>query len=110
MLERSDDELASAALADLARVTGVSGTPVQVRVTRWENGLPQYSVGHADRIDRVRGAVGRRPGLGVCGAAYEGVGVPACIADAGREARRLAEGLTALPNTTDATNQQGVNP
>ncbi|WP_017574889.1 protoporphyrinogen oxidase [Nocardiopsis kunsanensis] len=109
-LERSDDELAAAALADLARVTGVSGPPAQTRVTRWENGLPQYSVGHADRIARVRRAVGRHPGLGVCGAAYEGVGVPACIADAEREARRLAEDLTALPNTTDATNQQGVNP
>ncbi|MBE3002160.1 protoporphyrinogen oxidase [Nocardiopsis sp. HNM0947] len=109
-LQRSDDELAEAALADLARVTGLSGTPVQTRVTRWENGLPQYSVGHADRIERVRGAVGRHPGLGVCGAAYEGVGVPACIADAGREARRLAEGLTAHPHTTDATDQQGANP
>lgn len=110
VLERSDEDLAAVALADLARVTGVAGTPVQTRITRWDNGLPQYSVGHADRIARVRGAVGRHPGLGVCGAAYGGVGIPACIADAGREARRLAEGLSLRPQTTDATNQQGVSP
>ena len=126
VLRRSDTELAETALADLARVTGLRGAPAETRVTRWTDGLPQYAVGHASRVERVRSAVGRHPGLGVCGAAYGGVGIPACVADAGREAEHLADAL--LDHTlsdrghgdrghTDGgdqsaagPNQQGVNP
>ena len=45
-------------------------------------GLPQYTVGHLSRVERIRAAVGREPGLAVCGAAYDGIGIPACIATA----------------------------
>ena len=115
-LNRSDEELAAAALADLTEVTGLRGAPVQTRVTRWDDGLPQYAVGHAGRAQRIRTAVERHTGLGVCGAAYGGVGIPACIADAGREATRLADVLTEHGHTShgaqgaEGTNQQGVNP
>ena len=113
--------LAEAALADLARVTGLRGSPVETRVTRWTDGLPQYAVGHAARVEHVRSAVGGHPGLGVCGAAYGGVGIPACIADAGREAERLADALTDHDHTDRGASgaagpnqpgpkQQGVNP
>jgi oxygen-dependent protoporphyrinogen oxidase len=51
-------------------------------VQRWGGGLPQYAVGHVDRVARVRSAVAEVPGLAVCGAAYDGVGVPAVIASA----------------------------
>ncbi|WP_211715666.1 protoporphyrinogen oxidase [Nocardiopsis sp. MG754419] len=116
VLDRSDEELAAVALADLARVTGVTGAPVETRVTRWTDGLPQYAVGHAGRVERVRADVEHHPGLGVCGAVYGGVGIPACIADAGRAAARLAGTLTDHDHTdrgapgTEGTNQQGVNP
>jgi oxygen-dependent protoporphyrinogen oxidase len=114
-LERSDEELTAAALADLATVTGLTAPPVQTRVTRWTDGLPQYEVGHADRVERVRSAVHGHHGLGVCGAVYGGVGIPACIADAGREAARLAGTLQSNSHTlrggdADGPNQQGVNP
>ena len=114
VLNRSDEELASLALADLARVTGVEGSPVQTRVTRWVDGLPQYAVGHAGRVERIRTAVERHAGLGVCGAAYSGVGIPACIADAGRAAARLADAVhehtSRGAQSAEGTNQQGVNP
>ncbi|WP_116247174.1 protoporphyrinogen oxidase [Nocardiopsis sp. FIRDI 009] len=114
-LDRSDEELAAAAVADLATVTGLAGAPVETRVTRWRDGIPQYGVGHTARIDRIRSAVSRHPGLGVCGAAYGGVGIPACVADAGRAAERLARTLPRDSHTTpggDAagTTEQGVNP
>ena len=82
VLQRDDAELAALAAADLADATGVRGQPVDVRVTRWGGGLPQYSVGHLDRVGRVRSAIAAVPGLAVCGAAYDGVGIPACIATA----------------------------
>jgi protoporphyrinogen/coproporphyrinogen III oxidase len=82
VLQRDDAELAGLAAADLADATGVRGGPADVRVTRWGGGLPQYSVGHLDRVARVRSAISAVPGVAVCGAAYDGVGIPACIATA----------------------------
>lgn len=82
VLQRDDAELAALAAADLAAATGVHGDPVDVRVTRWGGGLPQYSVGHLDRVAAIRAAIAGVPGLAVCGAAYDGVGIPACIATA----------------------------
>jgi oxygen-dependent protoporphyrinogen oxidase len=82
VLQRDDAELAGLAAADLADSTGVRGEPVDVRVTRWGGGLPQYSVGHLERVAAIRSAVAAVPGVAVCGAAYDGVGIPACIATA----------------------------
>jgi len=82
ILQRDDAELAGLAAADLAAATGVPGAPVDTRVTRWGGGLPQYSVGHLDRVARIRAGVAAQPGMAVCGAAYDGVGIPACIGSA----------------------------
>ena len=82
ILQRDDVELAGLAAADLADATGLRGRPADARVTRWGGGLPQYSVGHLDRVARIRAGVAAQPGLAVCGAAYDGVGIPACIATA----------------------------
>jgi oxygen-dependent protoporphyrinogen oxidase len=82
VLQRDDAELAALAAADLAAATGVTGKPAATRVTRWGGGLPQYTVGHLDRVRRIRAGIAAQPGLAVCGAAYDGIGIPACIASA----------------------------
>jgi len=82
VLQRDDRELTAIAGADLAAASGVTGAPVASRVSRWGGGLPQYTVGHLDRVARIRAAVAGQPGLAVCGAAYDGIGIPACIATA----------------------------
>ncbi|KOX06397.1 protoporphyrinogen oxidase [Streptomyces sp. NRRL B-1140] len=82
ILERDDSELADVSRQDLKAATGLDATPVATRVTRWDDGLPQYPVGHHARVARIREHIARLPGLAVCGAAYDGVGVPACIASA----------------------------
>jgi protoporphyrinogen/coproporphyrinogen III oxidase len=82
VLQRDDADLAALAAADLADATGVRGRPADVRVSRWGGGLPQYSVGHLDRVARIRAGIASQPGLAVCGAAYDGVGIPACISTA----------------------------
>ncbi len=82
VLQRDDAELAALAAADLHDATGVRGQPVDVRVSRWGGGLPQYSVGHLDRVARIRSSIAAQPGLAVCGAAYDGIGIPACISTA----------------------------
>lgn len=82
VLATSDDDLVAASLADLGAATGLRAAPVDVHVQRWPDGLPQYALGHLDRVRRVRTAVGRVPGLAVAGAAFDGVGVPAVVASA----------------------------
>lgn len=81
-LQRTDEELVAASLADLAEAAGIGAAPVATHVQRWGGGLPQYAVGHLDRVARIRTAVAGVPGLVVCGAAYDGVGIPAVIASA----------------------------
>ncbi|WP_312856001.1 protoporphyrinogen/coproporphyrinogen oxidase [Nocardioides stalactiti] len=85
-LQVPDDELVRASLADLGEATGLTAAPVDAVVQRWGGGLPQYAVGHLDRVARIRSAVATVPGLAVCGAAYDGVGIAACIASAHRAA------------------------
>ncbi|MCB0905810.1 MAG: FAD-dependent oxidoreductase [Nocardioidaceae bacterium] len=85
----SDDELVAVSLAELADAVGLRAEPLATHVQRWTDGLPQYAVGHVDRVARVRAAVARIPGLAVCGAAYDGVGIPAVIASAAVAAESL---------------------
>jgi len=85
-LQATDEELVADSLADLADALGPTGDPVDAQVQRWGGGLPQYAVGHLDRVARIRDAVARLPRLAVCGAAYDGVGIPAVIASARRAA------------------------
>ncbi|MDH2424251.1 protoporphyrinogen oxidase [Sphaerisporangium sp. TRM90804] len=79
VLQRGDDELVALAMGEMAEVMGVRGLPLDSRVTRWGGALPQYDVGHLDLVARVRAAVAVQPGLAVCGAAYDGLGIPACV-------------------------------
>jgi oxygen-dependent protoporphyrinogen oxidase len=76
-LQREDAELVRVVLRELELVVGPVGRLVDSRVTRWGGGLPQYAVGHLDRVLRIKAAL--PPGLAVAGAAYDGVGVPAVI-------------------------------
>ncbi|MFD5078607.1 protoporphyrinogen oxidase [Streptomyces sp. NPDC058371] len=82
VLGRDDEGLVDVSRHDLREATGLDAAPVATRVTRWSDGLPQYPVGHHARVARVRDHLGKLPGLAVCGAAYDGVGIPACIASA----------------------------
>ena len=82
ILQRDDEDLAALAAAELAEAVGITAPSVARRVTRWGGGLPQYNVGHVDRVARIRAAVAAQPGLAVAGAAYDGVGIPACVATA----------------------------
>jgi len=93
LLRREDSELVSLAMAELTEVMGVRGLPRDSRVTRWGGALPQYNVGHLDRVARVRAAVAVQPGLAVCGAAYDGVGIPACVATARTAVGRILDHL-----------------
>jgi oxygen-dependent protoporphyrinogen oxidase len=98
LLQREDADLVSLAASDLAAASGVSGAPVASRVTRWGGALPQYTVGHLDRVARIRAAL--PDGLAVCGAAYDGVGIPACVATARSAADTVVAWLRRATSTS----------
>ena len=93
ILQRDDRELGELAAADLAAATGVRGRPADAVVTRWGGALPQYTVGHLDRVARIQASLAAQPGLAACGAAYAGVGIPACAGTARAAADQVLAGL-----------------
>ena len=95
----SDDEIVQRVLQDLRPMLGLRSPPIEAVVTRWSEAFPQYRVGHTERVSKVEQAVSRLPALALAGAAYHGVGIPACIASGRRAAgavlgRPVAAGLT----------------
>lgn len=93
VLHRSDDELAFLAAQEVSAIVGATLVPIETRVTRWGGALPQYAVGHLDRVRRIKDEVARVRGLAVCGAAYDGVGVPACIRSGQEAAAQVLAGV-----------------
>jgi oxygen-dependent protoporphyrinogen oxidase len=85
VLQRPDADLVAIAAADLADLVGTPRTPHAAAVHRWGGALPQYAPGHLDRVAAARAAL--PPDLGLAGAAYDGVGIPACV----RSGRAAAE-------------------
>jgi oxygen-dependent protoporphyrinogen oxidase len=88
-LQATDDELVTRVVGDVTLATGQPIEPLDVHVQRWGGALPQYAVGHLERMSRIRAAVADVPGLALCGAAYDGVGIPAVIGSARRASASL---------------------
>lgn len=85
--ELDDDDLVERLLGDLDRLTGISTEPRAQMVKRWPRAFPHYRVGHLDLVKEIRARARSLPYVTLAGAAYGGVGIPACIGS-GREAAR----------------------
>lgn len=93
VLERSDDELVRIAREELRHTLGIGIPPSMKIVTRWIDGMPQYTLGHLDRVVAIETAVHAQAGLAVAGHPYRGVGIPDCIASGERAADLMAAHL-----------------
>jgi oxygen-dependent protoporphyrinogen oxidase len=96
VLQRTDEELVDLALDDLTDAIGLSVRPLDTHVQRWGGALPQYAVGHLARVSTVRHDLERLTGLAVCGSAYDGIGIPACIASAHLAAAKVVADLATM--------------
>lgn len=85
----SDEELIVAVREDVRKTLGITKEPNHILVKRWSQAMPQYDVGHKERVDTIDRELGKHPGLFVAGAAYRGVGIPDCVSDAGRMVDKL---------------------
>ena len=94
-LDLDDERLTARLTTDLRAALGIATPPRRASVTRWEKGLPQYAVGHLERVARIEAALARWPRLAVAGASYRGSGLPDCIRQGRAAAERILEGALA---------------
>ena len=79
-LEFDDDALVRHLLTELGQIIDISAEPSATRVQRWMHAFPQYTPGHADRVESIFATLADDAAdLHLVGAAYRGIGVPACI-------------------------------
>jgi oxygen-dependent protoporphyrinogen oxidase len=99
-----EEDLLTLAREELHALAGVSAWPCLTEVVRWPRAIPQYTVGHEERLARLDAAVARWPGLTLGGNAYHGVGMTDCV----RNAARLADTLLASGAELPTGNQLEV--
>jgi oxygen-dependent protoporphyrinogen oxidase len=78
---------------DLADLLGVSGEPLLVEIARHCRAMPQYTLGHLDRVAAIRLQAARHPGLVLTGNAFDGVGIPDVIRNAQVAADAILQSL-----------------
>ena len=76
---------------ELADILGITAEPVLTRIYRWERALPQYNLGHPERLAAISRRLDGLRAIALTGAAYRGVGIPDCITDATAQADALAD-------------------
>jgi len=100
-VELSDAQLLRTVCDDLERTMHLRLAPEFVHLVRHRRGIPQYTIGHLGRLERIEAALTAHPGLFVAGNAYHGVSVNACIEDARRVAALVAGHVAAQERASD---------
>jgi oxygen-dependent protoporphyrinogen oxidase len=95
MMKRDDEGLIDAARSDLEDLLGINTAPHFAVVHRWHESMPQYDVGHLQKVASIRKRLGEHPGLQLGGNGFEGVGIPDCVRAGERAAEELPSILTA---------------
>lgn len=94
ILQLGDRALVARVREELSSMCGVTAEPSYVEVNRWMKAMPQYTLGHLDRLNQIEAALSRYGGLVLTGAGYRGVGIPDCIRDGAVAADRVVRYLS----------------
>lgn len=89
----TEAELVSRVRDDLRDLLGIQQRPVFTEVSRWDRSMPQYHVGHMDRVGRIQERAAFLPGLALAGNSYSGLGIPDCIRSGESAAEKLLNTL-----------------
>lgn len=93
VLTRSDKELLRMVSEELYETLGITAAPIVQRIFRWPQAMPQYTLGHLDRLAVIDRRLAQQPGLFVAGNAYRGIGLPDCIASGEQAADQVIKYL-----------------
>jgi len=108
-LELPDDLLVDRVRAESEAAAPMPSLPEATEVIRWPQAMPQYEVGHLDRVEGIDRALMATPGIFVSGSAYRGVGIADCIRQAGEVAGRVTEFLRAGARTGDPAGVENTD-
>ena len=89
MMALSDDEMLNVAREEFRALLGIIAAPLWARVNRWPDSMPQYALGHQQRVAEICRLAASLPGFELAGAAYHGVGIPDCILGGERAAQAI---------------------
>jgi len=92
-LDGTDDDLLKRVRDELRRTLGLTAPPILHRIFRWPKAMPQYTLGHLERLAVIEERLAAHPGLFVAGNAYRGIGIPDCIASGERAAEAVLKFL-----------------
>ncbi len=101
LFEFEDEALHDLVARELGELIGASGPPLLFQVARHPRAMPQYILGHLERVEAIRRKLARHPGLFLTGIAFDGVGIPDCIHAAETTADAVLDAL-ANPKTAAA--------
>ncbi len=87
----SDEELTRLVKSELKDIMGIEAEPVLTKIFRWHKAMPQYTIGHIERVAEIAGRTRRYPGLYLTGSAYDGVGISDCIRLGGDTAKKAVD-------------------
>ena len=99
LLAQSDSALERIALEELHELLGLTGQPLFTQVLRWEGKMPQYHVGHCQKVQAIQQRVAQLEAFALAGNALEGVGIPFCIRSGQAAAQRVWEAVGAAAAT-----------
>jgi len=93
MMQLSDDEIVAAVRDEFRELLGVDAPPRLAEIRRWPDSMPQYEVGHLDRVAEIERIVAAIPSFALAGAAYRGVGIPDCVRSGEQAADAICEAM-----------------
>jgi oxygen-dependent protoporphyrinogen oxidase len=86
-----DSKLLAAVRGDIKEILRIRGEPILTRIYRWKRSMPQYTLGHEERLARIVGGLSKHPGLFLTGSAYQGIGISDCVHQAELTAEQCLE-------------------
>jgi protoporphyrinogen/coproporphyrinogen III oxidase len=96
MMEHDDDSMIEIARREMRDILGATGEPDFARVARYNNAMPQYHVGHLERVKQIDTQMNSHPGIALAGNAYHGVGIPDCVHSGESAAKRIIQEMTEI--------------
>ncbi len=104
VFKKPDEAMTALVLSDLQEILGISAAPLQTVLRRYPQGMPQYEVGHLNRVRDIFQTADQGKGLFLTGNSYYGIGIPDCIHHAKQTAEKIQYFLSQEPRTTSHGN------
>ena len=102
VFELTDEQIECLMWEDLHTYLGLKSVPLLSLITRYQRAMPQYTMGHLDRVSGIRSKLGNHPGIAIAGSSFDGVGIPDCVSSGQRAAQSVVQLLNSMAESAPA--------